>query len=265
MAQPEPLPIRVLVKGSSMAHDISARPQQREQFTFGRVIEESLLRSGYGADVRVTAAAGDTCKRAFSTWEQEVKAWSPDVVILSYGAYECVHLFLPRWLERHVNSLSARPGLIRSFYRQRVLRPSWRLLFKVQKALDRRFSTTNFGRVQRGVVRDCIAYITQTRTVGNPLVVIMECTGPGAKGKRQFPGLADRINAMNEVLPRVVMHFDSPDVVMAPAPAIATSLPPEIPFNADGFHYGPELHQAVGEYLAEQIRAWAQKYPRLSP
>ena len=43
------------------------------------------------------------------TWQQEILGFSPDVIVLVYGYVETIHLFLPRWLERHANSWKAKP------------------------------------------------------------------------------------------------------------------------------------------------------------
>jgi hypothetical protein len=259
------LPIRVLVKGASLMHAISARPQHREDFTFSRVIEESLLRSGHGAQVWTAAVASEPARHAFRTWEEQVQAWSPDVVVLSYGYYEVIHLFLPRWLERHANSLRARPGRVRTFYRRRVLRRFWVSLAKVQAAVDRRVGARWFAPRVRQVETQLRAYIDQTREVGQPLIILFEFLPVGRRGQDWFPGMSARTALMNRMLHRLVAAYDSPEVVLLPVPAIAERAAPGQEPNTDGFHYTPVVHQAIGEEIADRIRAWAEQYPRLAP
>ena len=48
--------------------------------------------------------------------DDDIVAWSPDIVILAVGHYESLHAYLPRWLERGANTVNRRPGLFRDFY-----------------------------------------------------------------------------------------------------------------------------------------------------
>lgn len=260
-----PLPIRVLVKGASLMHDISEFPQGREDFVFARVIEESLLQSGHGADVWTAAVASEPARLAFRTWEEQVKAWSPDVIILSYGYYEVIHLFLPRWLERHVHDLKARPGRYRNLYRKLLLRPVWRVLAQLQAKLDRKVGARFFGGKVRQVETELRAYIDKSRKVGQPLIMLFEFLPTGKRGQDWFPGMSARTVLMNEMLHRLVAEYDSPEVVLVPIPAIAERAAPGQEPNTDGFHYTGVVHQAIGEEIANEIRAWAKQYPRLAP
>lgn len=265
MPQSYPLPIRVLVKGASLMHDISEFPQQREDFIFARVIEEQLLLNGYGANVWTAAVASEPAAHAFKTFEEQVKAWSPDVVILSYGYYEVIHLFLPRWLERHVHSMKARPGRVRSFYRKNVLRKFWMVLAKLQAALDRRVGARFFGGKVRQVEKELRTYIDKTRKVGEPLIMLFEFLPTGSRGRDWFPGMTARTELMNAMLHRLVADYDNPEIVLVPIPAIAERAAPGQEPNTDGFHYTGVVHQAIGEEIAEEIMAWAKQHPRLQP
>lgn len=266
MSEPLPLPIRVLVKGASLTHDISERPQLREHFIFSRVIEESLLSSGHGANVWTAAVASQPTAHIFRTWEEQVKAWSPDVIVLNAGYYEPVHLFLPRWLERHANSLKARPGPVRGLYRHYVLRPVWKSLARLQRQLDRRIKGRFFGGTVRRCGADLRAYIDRSRGVGRPLIMVFEFLGPGARGRDWFPGMADRVEMMNAMLRDLVRSYDDPEVVLVPIPDIvARNVPPGVEPNTDGFHYTADVHRFIGEEIADEIRTWAKQHPRLAP
>jgi hypothetical protein len=260
-----PLPIRVLVKGASLMHDISEFPQKREDFIFARVIEEQLLLSGHGADVWTAAVASEPAAHAFKTWEQQVKAWSPDVIILSYGYYEVIHLFLPRWLERHSNSLAARPGPVRSFYRKNVLRKVWMALARLQAVVDRRVGDRFFAGKVKQVEKELRAYIDKSRKVGEPLIMLFEFLPTGKRGQDWFPGMTARTAMMNQMLHQLVADYANPEIVLVPIPSLAERATPGIEPNADGFHYTGPVHQAIGEEIAEEIKAWAKQYPRLQP
>lgn len=266
MPSSRPLPIRVLLKGASLNHDLSERPQRREHAGYGRVLEESLLDSGHGVDVWNAAVASQPLTHAFRTWEREVKAWAPDVVVLTYGYYEAVHLLLPRWLERHANSLKARPGPVRSVYRRTILRPVWKTLARIQQRVDRVVGARGFRRSARRFETQLVGYIDRTREVGQPLIVLFEFLVPGPRGQSWFPGMAARAELMNVALRKVVTHYDSPDVILLPVPEIAAEnlAPDELP-APDGFHYTAKLHAHVGQALADRISDWVKDQPRFAP
>lgn len=266
MPAPQPLPIRVLVKGASLTHDISERPQLREHFVFSRVIEESLLQAGHGADVWTAAVASQPTAHLFRTWEEQVKAWSPDVIVLNAGYYEPVHLFLPRWLERHANSLAARPGPVHGAYRHYLLRPVWKSLAKLQRALDKRIGGRFFGRTVRRCGADLRSYIDRSREVGQPLVMVFEFLGPGARGRDWFPGMAERVEMMNVMVRALVASYDDPEITLVRIPDIVERrLDPAVEANADGFHYSAQVHRYIGEEIADEIQTWAKQHPRLAP
>jgi hypothetical protein len=266
MPASRPLPIRVLVKGASLMHDTSERPQHRDHAVFARVLEESLLDSGYDVDIRMAAVASQPLTHAFRTWEQEVKAWAPDVVILSYGGYEAVHLFLPRWLERHANSLKTRPTVLRRLYRNTVVRVVWKVLARTQARLDRIVGARWFHGSAHRFESRLVEYLDRTREVGQPLVVLFEFLQPSPRGQAWFPGMGARTHLINEALERVIAHYDSPDVMLLPIISMATdALPPGELANPDGFHYTARFHRLVGEELADRIRAWAKDQQRFAP
>ena len=266
MPAPLPLPIRVLSRGASLTHDISERPPRRAPFTWGRAREESLLHSGHAVTLHEQAVASQEARHLMRDWEANIKAFSPDVVVLTLGYYEPVHLFLPRWLERHANSLRKQPGPIRSRYRHYLLRPVWKSLARLQRRLDRRVGPRGFGWKVRRAERNLRAYIDATIEVGHPLILLFEFIRPGARGRDWFPGMEARIEQMNVMMRKLVASYDDPDIRLFPIPEIIERrLDPAIEPNQDGFHYIAEVHQFIGEELAEEIRTWVKDYPRLAP
>ncbi|MBO9521825.1 MAG: hypothetical protein J7518_09830 [Nocardioidaceae bacterium] len=257
------LPLRILVKGASLGHDVSEFPQQREQFVFPRVIEEYLLDHGRAVEVWNPAVASEMASMGMRHWEEHVKAWEPDVIILTWGYYECVHLILPRWLERHANSLKARPGPIRSLYRKRVLRPFWKSLAELQKALDKKVQGRFFARRSRRIAADIAHFIDRSRKVGRPLILLPEFLVPNKRAQDWFPGMADRAAMVNRDIRAMVDGYDD-HVRLLPVPEIAESRTDKsVEAAADGFHYNAEVHQLVGEAYGAVILEWAEQYPRL--
>lgn len=260
------LPLRVLVKGASLGHEVSKFPPDREDFVFPRVLEGELLAAGVPAQVWNAAVASEMSHMAFRPWEEQVKAWGPDVIVLTYGYYECVHLILPRWLERHANSLKARPGSIRTRYRRFLLRPVWKALAVTQQWLDRRVLARGFERRARQVRRDLQVFIdTSRKRSGKPLVVLFEFfVPPGKRGQEWFPGMGPRAAIVNREIRDLVASYDSGDVRLLRVPSLVEGrlAPGEEP-APDGFHYSPKVHRWIGEALAGEVLDWLQGHPDL--
>jgi hypothetical protein len=263
VSEPYQLPLRVLVRGASLGHDVSEFPQQREQFVFPRVIEETLLAHGRAVDVWNPAVASEMVSMGMRHWEPHVKAWEPDVIVLTWGYYECVHLILPRWLERHANSLKARPGPLRDLYREKVLRPVWKVLAELQKAVDTRVKGRFFRRRAKRIAYDMRHFIDKSRKVGRPLIVLLEFLEPNKRAQDWFPGMAERSAMVNAEFRALVDSYDD-HVVLLPVPEIAmTRSDLDKEPAADGFHYNAEMHQLVGEAIVDVIEGWVEQYPRL--
>lgn len=257
------LPLRVLAIGASLNHDVSEFPQQREHFIWSRVIEEYLLDHGRAVHVRNHAVASEMASQAMRHWEEYVKAWEPDVIIPTWGYYEPVHLILPRWLERHANSLKSRPGPIRSRYRKRLLRPVWKLLAEFQKALDKKVQARFFRRRSRRIAADLAHFIDKSRKVGRPLILLPEFLLPNKRAQDWFPGMAARVEMLNQDIRAMVDRYDDHVRVLPIAEIAESRTDKSVEAAADGFHYNAEVHQLVGEAYAREIIAWTEQYPRL--
>ena len=254
---PLPFPLRVLVKGGSTVHTVSYMGGPRSDFAYPRVTEAAMYAAGVPAEVRCTAAASQRTKTAFKTWEQETFSWSPDVVVLTYGYMEIIHLFLPQPLERHANSLAARPGPIRTPYRV-ALRKTWKLLARLQQRLDRRVPML-FMRRRLRAASDISLLVERIQMIGSPLVLIMELTPPGPPFQKWFPGLAERMEQTNETLRDVVRRIDKPNVRLFPTNTVLAPLAAAGEVVPDGGHYTPEAHRVIGTVLAEEILTWARQ------
>jgi lysophospholipase L1-like esterase len=254
------LPLRVLVKGASTVHAVGDPDYPRHVLAYPRALEAALYAAGRPALVRSPAVSSELTGTALRVWEREVMAWSPDVVVLNYGVYESIHFLLPRWLERHANSLRRRPGRLRETYRKRVLRPVWVALAQLQSRLDRALPPTLRHR-ERAVVRDLARVVERARSVGRPLVLVLDVLPPNAHGANWFPGMAARVAAMNGALARFVESTGDPDVRLVRLGPIAGSTAGDpVP---DGFHFSPALHAALGATLAATIGEWAEDQPHL--
>lgn len=265
MPEPLPLPIRILVKGASTVGVASPMGGPRTDFTFPRAVEAQLLADGRPAVVRTITVASERTKDTLRHWEREMMGYSPDVVILVYGHYETIHLFLPWWLERHANSLRARPGRIREAYRRSVLRPVWMTLAKLQAKLDKTIDPTIRRSRPRRVAADLERLIGRIRFLHSPLVFVFELQPPARRYQSWFPGMTARMAEMNRELAGLVERLDDPDIrYFRTSGLVAEHAGGDLDVaTPDGFHYSPELHRVIGTELARQIADWADTQEHL--
>ena len=266
MPSPLPLPIRVLVKGASTVNWVSYMGGPRTDFTFPRVIEGQLAAEGRPSHVQTITMTSEQTKGILGSWQREVLGFSPDVIVLVYGHFETVHLFLPRWLERHANSLKAKPRRLSAWYRQRLLRPVWMTLASLQARLDHRLDPTIRRGRPRRVAADLERYITHVQKVGSPLVLLLELLPPAERYQSWFPGMAARVEVMNETIADMVRRVDLPNVRYVRIAEFVDKYAEgdqEIA-TPDGFHFSPVMHREIGTALAQQIADWADTQPHLA-
>lgn len=261
-----PVPVRVLVRGSSIATQVAYWGGSREDLAYPRVVEQELLGRGIAVDVRNRARIAERTSMALRAWEVEVSTWSPDVLVLHFGYAETIHLFLPRFLERHVNSEEWRPHGLNRVYRRAVLRPIWKALATAQMRIDRHVPIRATRRHRR-IARDLAALIARmTRVVPGALVLVPELTPPAGKWERWFPGMAGRIEATNAAIRAVVETASaSADVRWIPTVDLvererAAGREP-IP---DGGHLSPQVHRLLGQRLGEEIATWTKTQDHLA-
>jgi hypothetical protein len=237
----------------------------RTDFAFPRALEAALLRDGRPVELRTITVPSERTKTAVRTWEREVIGFSPDVVVLVYGHYETIHLFLPWWLERHANSLTAPHRKLNDFYRDKIVHPTWMSLAKLQAKADTRFDSTIRTDRPRNVANDLEKIIGHLQDVGSPLVYLFELLPPAKRYRSWFPGMAARIEVMNETLADLVKRIDRPNVRLLRVSELVDryaggDMDVATP---DGFHYSPYLHRMIGEELARDVAAWADSQPHL--
>lgn len=258
-----PHPVRVLVKGSSLAVMVPDWNGTPGEYSFPRWIQNGLLDRGRPCELENRGVAGELTSAGLRGWESQVMATTPDVLVLAYGYYECIHGLLPHWLERRVNTLEWRSGPVRTGYRRWVLRPTWKLLAQVQRRLDPWISDRFFGRRVSRVVADYSLLIERTRRVapGSPLVLVLGLLGPGGTAPEWFPGMQARINRMNTALAAMVDGFGSPGVRLVPVAELASRLDPGEDPVPDGFHYSPRMRRILGDWIAGEVDAAIPRIP----
>lgn len=265
MPAPLQLPIRVLVKGASTVNWLSGMGGPRTDFAFPRALEAELLAAGRPVQVRTVSLPSEKASTSLLRWEQEVLGYSPDVIVLVYGHYETIHLFLPRWLERHANSLKSRPRRVTALYRKHLLRPVWMFLARLQARADTILDPTIRRSRPRNVAADLEQLIGQVQKVGSPLVIVFELLPPATRYRSWFPGMAARIDAMNAAIAVMISCVGRPNVRLFKTGEMVNKYADGDIDTAtpDGFHYSPSLHRAIGSELAREILDWANTQPHL--
>jgi hypothetical protein len=265
MPSPLPNPIKVLVKGASTVGWLGVMGGPRTDFGFPRAMEEALLQSGRPVELRTISVPSERTKTAVRRWEREMIGFSPDVIVLVYGHYETIHLFLPWWLERHANSRVVPPRRWSTLYRTRLLRPVWMTLAKLQAKLDTKLDPTIRRSRPKKVVADLEKIIGHTQELHSPLVLLWQYNPPATRYRSWFPGMARRIEVMNAAIADMVERINLPNVRVFDAAALVNTLSDGDLDVAtpDGFHYSPELHRKIGEELAREVAAWADTQPHL--
>jgi hypothetical protein len=265
MPSPLPNPIKVLVKGASTVGWLGVMGGPRTDFGFPRAMEEALLQSGRPVELRTISVPSERTKTAVRRWEREMIGFSPDVIVLVYGHYETIHLFLPWWLERHANSRVVPPRRWSTLYRTRLLRPVWMSLAKLQAKLDTKLDPTIRRGRPKKVVADLEKIIGHTQELHSPLVLLWQYNPPATRYRSWFPGMARRIEVMNAAIADMVQRINLPNVRVFDAAALVNTLSDGDLDVAtpDGFHYSPELHRKIGEELAREVAAWADTQPHL--
>lgn len=252
------LPVRVLVKGASTVNWTSYMGGPRSDLAFARVMEKGLLEAGRPSTFAVYSEPSELTSWVLSSWQEQVLGYSPDVIVLVFGHYESLHYVLPRWLERHANSLRGRPRRLALAYRRFLLRPVWKQLAKIQRFLDR-IGPTTIRRRDRNVKADLRTYIEQVQKVGSPVVYLFELLPPHGRAAQWFPGAGERMAVINQALSDLVAEVARPNVRYFTVSDLVDELYDGDVAQAipDGFHYTPAMHAAIGRKLAADVDRWA--------
>lgn len=259
------LPLRVLVKGPSNVGWASPMKNSRENLNFPRVLESELLQTR-PALVRTISVPSERIKTALLKWEAEMIGDSPDVVVLAYGNYECIHFVLPWWLERHANSNTTRPRKLFRLYRQHLLRPVWRTLAQVQLWLDTHVDPLFFRSKLDAIVADHVEMIKHIQKLHSPLVYVFQLVPAATRFAPWFPGMGRRVDYVNERLEAAIKQLDNPDVRFFRVQNLVDEfcdgdIDAAMP---DGFHFSTDMHRHIGEALARDVAVWADEQPHLA-
>ena len=264
MSSPMPLPMRVLVKGPSTVLWTSMMGGPRADMVFSRVLEQQLLAQGQPVEVRNAGFMGWPTRDLFTTWEDDIVRFSPDVVIVA-PHWESLHTILPGWLERGANTVNRRPGFWRHLFYRRFLRATARGVLLLQKRIDRPGRDLNKRLLKRAMV-DVKAYIKMTQQVASPLILVLELHQPSGVKLAWYGGWPERVVKLNAALRALVDDVDRPNVRFVEVSDLMQKFDPGTPETlwADGIHFSPEFHRAIGEKLSGIVEDWASGQSHLA-
>ena len=136
----------------------------------------------------------------------------------------------------------------------------------LQKRIDRPGRELNKRRLRRAIV-DTRAYIKMVQQVGHPLILLMEMHPPAGIKNDWYGGWAGRIIKLNDSLRELVKDIDHPDVRFAEVTDLMSHFDPGTPeaLWADGIHFSPQFHRAIGEKFAGIVEVWASDQEHLAP
>jgi hypothetical protein len=257
-----PLRLRVLVKGASTAVWVEPPGGARTNQTYAWWLEVLLEKAGFPSDVRNAGREAQKITKALCDWEDDIQQFSPDVVILNYGIYECMPGMLPRWLERHAVGWHHHSTPIRDSYRAKFLAPTWRRLVTYQQALDSRLDRGPFRTSPQRFIAEMQRLVEMIRVVGSPLVLVMDPSPVSSRWQKWFPGMSDRLDALRVDLVKWLGGLGDPNVRLFGLSEIVFrhDLEEVLP---DGAHFTASLHREIAQELANEIAAWAADQPHL--
>jgi hypothetical protein len=258
-----PIPIRVLVKGASSTVVVEPPGGPRTNQAFAWWLEAMLRAGGFEATVRNAGSEGQRVTRAVCNWEAEVQQWAPDAVVLNYGQYECMPGLLPYFLERHATGWHRHSGPFRERYRRRVADPIWRKLARYQRrAPGWLVAIAPFRSSPKRTLTELRFLIDKIRTVGTPLVIVMETWPVGSRWRHWFPTMHESAVKMREEIENLVSGYGSSDVYRFPMWELVGGLDLDKALP-DGVHFSGDLHRKIAEGLSAVVLEWASQQPHL--
>ncbi len=265
MSTPLPLPMRILVNGPSTVFWSSGMGGPRTDMHFPRVAEQILRAGGRPVEFRLSGGFGSPTRQMFDDWDELVAKWSPDVVVISAGFWETVHILQPPFIERRANTEHRRVGRFGYYKRRRqIFRALSRLVLKLQARLDKPGGRVGRAAARRALV-DTQTLIDMTSRVGSPLILLLGSHQNASSRDAMFSGWEQRRLELDENLRALAEKNAHKNVRVLPVRDLIEQLQPltRDELFSDGIHYAPQFHRAVGERLAAIAEEWARTQPHL--
>lgn len=247
-------PLSIVVLGNSVAVLSIPGRTGSEDGTYAEVLRDRLAEAGVPVRVALEGRWFDFAVKGLRRYQESVRAYLPDVVVLQYGLNESQPWLLPVPIVRHLvtdHQVATRTGRL---YREHVAAPMWKQVrtyrrWAAPKVGLRTWQTTprRFGEVLRQLIR-AVRYDSRS------LVLVLDVHPPGEVLRHFLPGMDERHAVVQRTLRETVEGFADPEVRLVSASAACAVAGPGA--SHDGMHYSPLGHRIVGELLAQEVLAW---------
>lgn len=222
---------------------------------------ELLLRTkGINAEVRNAGREFELINHGIHRYQEEERAWCPDVLVVNFGLAEAQVPAIPRWVHNHFmtwNKGLSRPA---SAYRSRIAPHIWPRLRAYQRWAFRRVGMRGWRMTPRRFAAELERVIALARH-DHRLLLVIDINPPCGRVLYNMPGLDKRRDLFQGILTDVVgkAATDDPGVRLIPASTLAEEfgLDAAIP---DGYHWSPPAQRRVAEMLADEIVPWVNSF-----
>jgi lysophospholipase L1-like esterase len=250
---------RVLVIGNSMTTIVPGRTSRLEG-PYSEVLEVLLRDAGINAEVRNAGREYELINRGIHRYQEEERAWSPDVLVVNYGMAEAQAPAIPKGVHNHF--MTWEKGLSRpaSAYRRRVAPKIWPRLRRYQRWAMNRMGVHFWRMSPRRFAAELQRVIALARA-DHRLVLVVDINPPGRRLLHNLPGIDQRQEILNGVLHDVVgkAATEDPDVKLIEASLLAGEMGMDVAIP-DGYHWSPPAQRRVAEMLAAEIVPWIRNF-----
>ncbi|MEY2469620.1 MAG: hypothetical protein QOF21_2318, partial [Actinomycetota bacterium] len=170
---------------------------------YAEQLELLLREQGINAEVRNAGREYELINRGIHRYQEEERAWCPDVLVVNYGMAEAQAPAIPQGVHNHF--MTWEKGLSRpaAAYRSRVAPRIWPRLRKYQRWAMRRMGM-RFWRMSPRRFGDELARVIHLARYDHRLVLIIDVNPPGDRLLYNLPGLDARVAVLQDVIKNVV-------------------------------------------------------------
>lgn len=251
---------RVLVMGNSMTTIVPNR-RSRLDGPYAEILEVLLREQGFDAEVRNAGKEYELLPDGIHRYQEEERAWSPDVVVVNYGMADCQAPVIPKFVHNHFMTWETGLSKPARAYRRIVAARVWPQLRKYQRFAMRRVGLHSWRVNPQRYELELRRMILLARH-DYRFVCVIDINPPGDRLLYNLPHISPRRDVLQEVTERVVADVQQSDpdgVVRIPTAGLVD----EMGINEaipDGYHWSPPAQIRVAEMLAAEIVPWIKSH-----
>jgi hypothetical protein len=247
-------PLSVVAFANSVATLQMPVRQDRAQGTYVEVLADLLAAEGVPAVPHLESRWFDFLHRAMRDYETRIRAHSPDVLVVQFGLNEYQPWLAPIWLIRHLLVKNQATTRTAKAYRKHVAPRLWTAVREYRRAAAPLVGTRTWQTTPRRFEGQLRRLLRNVRLEARPLVLVLDIDPPDDRLEHFMPGMRVRHQVFQELLARVVAERADDEVRLIRVSEITAGLGPGA--LADGMHYSPATHEAIGRVLADEVIGW---------